>query len=77
MKVAVVLRRPDGVEFWALVGPDREPDEPCAVSKGEFELRLAAAGMSLTGRELAWTETGLPRGLRRDYGARAFEVEKA
>lgn len=73
---AVVLRRPGGAEFWAVVGPDRRPAEPTARSKEEFELKLAAGGLELTGRELAWPETGMSSGLRMDYDARAFEVEK-
>ena len=43
---AVVLRRPGGAEFWAVVGPDRRPAEPTARSKEEFELKLAAGGWS-------------------------------
>ena len=78
---AVVLKRttsgkPDE-EFWAVVGPDRGPAEPTARSKEEFEMKLALLGLELTGRELAWPKTGMPPGLRRDYGARAFEVVEA
>jgi len=78
---AVVLKqaapgKPDD-EFWAAVGPDRGPAEPTARSKEEFEMKLALLGLELTGRELAWPETGLPPGLRIDCDARAFEVREA
>ena len=78
---AVVLKqaatgKPDE-EFWAVVGPDKEPAEPTARSKEEFEMKLAVMGLELTGRELAWPKTGMPPGLRRDYDARAFEVREA
>ena len=79
--IAVVLKQaasgfPDE-EFWAVVGPDRGPAEPEARSKEEFEVKLAAMGLELTGRELAWPKTGMPPGLRMDCDARAFEVAEA
>ena len=78
---AVVLKqaapgKPDE-EFWAVVGPDKEPAEPTARSKEEFEMKLALLGLELTGRELAWPKTGLPLGLRIDCDARTFEVAEA
>ena len=70
---AVVLKQP-GSEFWAVVGPDKRPAEPTARSREEFEMKLALLGLELTGRELAWPETGMSSGLMRNYDARAFEV---
>lgn len=64
----------DKGEFWALIGQNGNPAAPYARSRAEFELKLAASGMELTGKEISPVEAGLPAGFCAAYGVRTFEV---
>jgi len=66
----------DKGEFWALVGQDGNPVSPYAWSQDEFELKLVAAGIELTRREIPPVEAGLPAGFCAEYRIRTFEVRR-
>lgn len=61
-------------EFWALVGADTSPASPYAQSRAEFELKLAAAGMEMTGREISPADAGLSTVFCVDHNVKTFEV---
>ena len=62
--------------FWALVGADAGPGSPYARSRAEFELKLAVAGMEMTGREIPPVDAGLDVEFCADHRVRTFKVRR-